>query len=88
MPDWRSYVRENLCLSGASPEKEADTIEDIARQLEDAYLDALKSDCPSRMQSIKRSSTSRIGRGSPRNFSVFQATGVPAIALFRNKGGL
>ena len=43
MPDWRSYVRENLCLSGASPEKEADTIEDIARQLEDAYLDALKS---------------------------------------------
>ena len=41
MPDWRSYVRENLCLSGASPEKEADTIEDIARQLEDAYLDLI-----------------------------------------------
>src|SRR2546427_7683810 len=43
MRDWRSYVRENLSLSNASPETEADAIEEIARQLEDAYLDALHS---------------------------------------------
>jgi hypothetical protein len=36
-------VRENLRLRNPSPESEADAIEEIARQLEDAYLDALHS---------------------------------------------
>jgi len=41
MPDWRLYVRQNLKLSHATPQDEADVVEDIARQLEDAYLEAL-----------------------------------------------
>jgi predicted permease len=42
MPDWRGYVRERLCLTSASPEEEADAIQEIASQLQDAYIDALK----------------------------------------------
>ena len=41
MPDWHRYVRENLCLAKAVPAEEADAVNEIARQLEDAYLDAL-----------------------------------------------
>src|SRR5262245_22809212 len=41
MPDWHRYVRENLCLTKAVPAEEADAVNEIARQLEDAYLDAL-----------------------------------------------
>src|SRR2546425_13239168 len=41
MDDWRRYVRENLQLSRAAPEREADAIDEIARQLEDAYLEAV-----------------------------------------------
>lgn len=40
MPEWESYVRGNLRLCGVRPECEAEIVEDIARQLEDAYLDA------------------------------------------------
>jgi putative ABC transport system permease protein len=40
MPDWRSYVREHLHLPDARPEREADIVEEIARQLEDAYEEA------------------------------------------------
>src|SRR5262245_58077082 len=43
MPDWRRYVRENLRLINASPEREADAVDEIARQFEDAYLYALRS---------------------------------------------
>src|ERR1043166_4684548 len=43
MPNWRRYVRENLRLMNVSPEREADAVEEIARQFEDAYLDALRS---------------------------------------------
>ena len=42
MPDWADYVRANLKLIKASPQDEANTIEEIARQLEDAYLEALQ----------------------------------------------
>ncbi|PYT02409.1 MAG: hypothetical protein DMF60_21435, partial [Acidobacteria bacterium] len=41
MPDWRRYVRQNLKLTRALPEDEANAIEEVARQLEDAYLEAL-----------------------------------------------
>src|SRR5262245_5290434 len=41
MPDWRGYVRQNLELTRASSADEAAVIEEIARQLEDAYLEAL-----------------------------------------------
>jgi predicted permease len=41
MPDWQQYVRQNLRLARALPADEAAAIEEIARQLEDAYLEAL-----------------------------------------------
>lgn len=42
MPDWASYVRKNLRLCAVRPEREAEIIEDLARQLEDAYRDGLR----------------------------------------------
>ncbi len=41
MPDWTRYVRENLSLTHALPGDEANAVEEIARQLDDAYLEAL-----------------------------------------------
>jgi predicted permease len=41
MPDWSSYVRANLRLSAVRPEREAEIVEDLARQLDDAYREAL-----------------------------------------------
>src|SRR5262245_54887643 len=41
MPDWRGYVRQNLKLTRAFPGDEANVIEEISRQLEDAYVEAL-----------------------------------------------
>ncbi len=41
MPDWKSYVRRNLRLKAVRPEREAEIVEDLARQLDDAYRDAL-----------------------------------------------
>ncbi len=43
MPDWTEYVRGNLRLRGFSPAREAEIIEEVARQLEDAYAEALGS---------------------------------------------
>jgi putative ABC transport system permease protein len=43
MPDWAQYVRQNLRLSGLKAEREADVVEDLAQQLEDAYTEALRS---------------------------------------------
>jgi predicted permease len=42
MPDWAQYVRQNLRLSGLEVEREAEVMEDLAEQLEDAYLEALQ----------------------------------------------
>src|SRR5579862_184878 len=42
MPDWPAYVRENLRLHGFRPEREAEIVEEVARQLEDACLEALR----------------------------------------------
>jgi hypothetical protein len=42
MPDWFDYVRRNLRLRGFSPEREAEIVEGAARQLEDAYVEALR----------------------------------------------
>ena len=42
MPDWHSYVRRHLRLHGFRPEREAEIVEEVARQLEDAYSDALR----------------------------------------------
>ena len=42
MPDWIEYVRRNLRLRGFRPEREAEIVEEVARQLEDAYTDALR----------------------------------------------
>ncbi|HEU5450433.1 MAG TPA: ABC transporter permease [Terriglobales bacterium] len=41
MPDWKQYVRENLRLKGVQAEREAEVVEDLAQQLEDAYGEAL-----------------------------------------------
>lgn len=42
MPDWLAYVRKNLQLSGFRPGREAEIVEEIARQLEDVYGEAVK----------------------------------------------
>ena len=42
MPDWPEYVRQHLRLSGFRPEREAEIIEELAHQMEDAYLEALR----------------------------------------------
>jgi predicted permease len=42
MPDWFAYVRRNLRLRGFRPEREAEIVEEVARQLEDAYTEALR----------------------------------------------
>ncbi|HUK31619.1 MAG TPA: ABC transporter permease [Candidatus Acidoferrum sp.] len=41
MSDWTKYVRANLRLSAVRPEREAEIVEDLARQLDDAYREAL-----------------------------------------------
>ena len=43
MPDWIRYVREQLKLDLPSADREAQIVEEIARQLEDAYQEALRS---------------------------------------------
>jgi hypothetical protein len=43
MSDWSSYVRRNLRLPTLRPEREAEIVEDLARQLDDAYREALSS---------------------------------------------
>ena len=40
MFDWSAYVRINLRLHGFRPEREAEIVEEVARQLEDAYHEA------------------------------------------------
>jgi putative ABC transport system permease protein len=45
MPDWREYVRGNLLLPRALPEHENEVVEDLARQLADAYADGLRRGC-------------------------------------------
>ncbi len=42
MREWTAYVRERLGLSDLRPEHEAEITEEIARQLEDAYEEALR----------------------------------------------
>ena len=42
MPDWSKYVRQNLQLSVLRPEREAEIVEDLAEQLNEAYEDALQ----------------------------------------------
>src|SRR5690348_5890291 len=42
MPDWPEYVRRHLRLSAFRPEREAEIIEEVARQMEDAYSEALR----------------------------------------------
>src|ERR1700735_5516470 len=42
MPNWPEYVRQHLRLSGFRPEREAEIVEEVARQLEDAYTEALR----------------------------------------------
>jgi len=41
MPDWLRYVRKNLKLERAGGTEEAVAVEEIARQLEDAWLDGM-----------------------------------------------
>jgi macrolide transport system ATP-binding/permease protein len=42
MPDWPQYVRQNLQLSHLRPEREAEIVEDLAAQLDEAYAEALR----------------------------------------------
>lgn len=41
MREWAPFVRQRLTLSGFVPEREAEIVEDLARQLDDAYREAL-----------------------------------------------
>jgi putative ABC transport system permease protein len=41
MPDWRAYVRERLSLPGLRAGREAEIVEDLAQQLDDAYRGTL-----------------------------------------------
>jgi len=40
MPDFHEYVRRRLRLDGFRPEREAEIVEEVARQMEDAYAEA------------------------------------------------
>ena len=42
MPDWAQYVRQNLPLRHLRPEREAEIVEDLAGQLDEAYREALE----------------------------------------------
>ncbi len=42
MRDWREYVRGHLRLDSFRPEREAEIVEEVARQMEDAYSEALR----------------------------------------------
>src|SRR5262245_6337295 len=43
MSDWRGYVRERLSLPRLRPERQAEIVEDLAQQLEDADKAAMES---------------------------------------------
>ncbi len=43
LSQWSSFVREHLRFSGVRPEREAEIVEDLARQMDDAYREALAS---------------------------------------------
>jgi predicted permease len=43
MPDWRQYVRDRLRLTSLREVREAEIVEDLARQLEDAYREARRA---------------------------------------------
>ena len=40
MFDWKTYVRQNLSLNGVRPEGEAEIVDELAQQLEEAYREA------------------------------------------------
>src|SRR5579864_9318509 len=42
MPDWLKYVRQHLSLPDCPLQAEAEIVEDLAQQLEDAYQEALR----------------------------------------------
>ena len=42
MPDWAKFVRQNLRLSHLRPEREAEIVEDLSEQLDEAYSEALQ----------------------------------------------
>src|SRR6186713_2859951 len=42
MPDWKSFVRQHIHLTGLNPVREAELIEDVSQQLEDVYQESLK----------------------------------------------
>ncbi len=42
MFDWSAYVRGRLRLRGFRPERDAEIVEEVARQLEDAYSEAVR----------------------------------------------
>ena len=43
MPDWKKYVRQNLYLPNFRSGREAEIVDDLAQQLEDAYRDGLST---------------------------------------------
>src|SRR5215469_3221168 len=43
MPDWKKYVRQNLYLRNFRSGREAEIVDDLAQQLEDAYRDGLST---------------------------------------------
>jgi hypothetical protein len=43
MRDWSQYVRQHLSLLDCRPEREAEVVEELAQQLDDAYQEALQA---------------------------------------------
>src|SRR5579863_4305931 len=41
MPNWAEHVRQSLSRSGLKVENDDEIVEDLAQQLEDAYVEAL-----------------------------------------------
>ena len=42
MADWKEYVRERLRLPGVNPAREAEIVDDLAQQLDEAHREALR----------------------------------------------
>ena len=42
MPDWKQYVRQNLQLRGVEPQREAEVVDELAQQLDEAYREGLR----------------------------------------------
>ena len=83
MPEWTKYIRQNLHLHGLRPDREAEIIEDLAQQLEDAYREALAGGMAEADAAHLQGSTSRIGMPSTGSCSACRAAPSPPWRISR-----